>query len=157
MQNQGNRDQSGSRNQQRQRSGDQRPTNRSSQEFNLPSKVIEEGGNILVNTAEQLGKDISDKYKGVTTSQIRKVFSAVKKIQMKIQMGEEFQQNELILLKPKLAYVAARAPKARVSKTIKLKNALTEAINMVDDKTKFQNFVSFFEAVLAYHRAYGGE
>ncbi len=121
------------------------------------TEVITKDGKILVDTAKKLGKDISDKKYGVTTSQIRKVFSTVKKIQMKIQLGEKFQQNELILLKPKLAYVAARASKDREEKTKKLINVLIEAIDIVDNETKFQNFVSFFEAILAYHKAEGGK
>lgn len=119
--------------------------------------VIENGGEALVNGAERLGKRISDRRNGVTTSQIRRVYSAVKKIQTRVQMGEKFQSNELILLKPKLAYVAARAPEARKPNTEKLKDVLTEAISIVDDDKKFQNFVAFFEAVLAYHKAFGGE
>ena len=115
--------------------------------------IIEEGGDILINEAEKLGKYISDKRNGVTTSQIRRVFSAVKKIQM----SEKLQLNELIMLKPKLAYAAARAPDARKAKTEKLKDVLTEAIGLVDNDKKFQNFVSFFEAILAYHKAFGGE
>lgn len=120
-------------------------------------EVIKKGGEALVGAAEKLGKEISDRRRGITTSQIRRVFSSVKKIQMKVQMGGEFQRNELILLKPKLAYVAARAPDPRKASTEKLKNVLTEAIGLVDDDKKFQNFVTFFEAILAYHRAYGGE
>ena len=119
--------------------------------------VIENGGEALVNGAERLGKRISDRRNGVTTSQIRRVYSAVKKIQTKVQMGEKFQPNELILLKPKLAYAAARAPETRKPNTEKLKDVLTEAIGLVDDDKKFQNFVAFFEAVLAYHKAFGGE
>ena len=119
--------------------------------------VIEKGGEPLVNEAEELGRQISDRRSGITTSQIRKVFNAVRKIQMKVQIGEEFQQNELILLKPKLAYVAARAPGPRKANTEKLKDALTQAIGLVDNDKKFQNFVAFFEAILAYHKAFGGE
>lgn len=151
MQNYHNRDQRSPRNQPRRGGNDQR------QRYTLPSDVIEKGGESIVNEAEKLGKQISDKRNGVTTSQIRKVFSAVKKIQMKVKMGEELQLNELIMLKPKLAYVAARAPDQRRVNTEKLKDVLTQAIGLVDDKTKFQNFVSFFEAILSYHKASGGE
>ena len=57
------------------------------------------------------------------------------------------------MLKPKLAYAAARNRNVE-----ELKDALTQAINQVDNHEKrFKNFVDFFEAILAYHRAYGGE
>ena len=151
MQNHPNRDQRGSRNQPRSGGRNQRSS------YPLPVNVIEEGGLSLVNEAEKLGRQISDRRSGITTSQIRKVFNAVRKIQMKVQIGEEFQQNELILLKPKLAYVAARAPGPRKANTEKLKDVLTQAIGLVDNDKKFQNFVAFFEAILAYHKAFGGE
>jgi CRISPR-associated protein Csm2 len=157
MQNYANRNQSDTRNQSQRGGRDQRSRNQSRQGYNLPPNVIEEGGEPLVNEAEELGRQISDRRSGITTSQIRKVFNAVRKIQMKVQIGEEFQQNELILLKPKLAYVAARAPGPRKANTEKLKDALTQAIGLVDNDKKFQNFVAFFEAILAYHKAFGGE
>ncbi len=109
------------------------------------SEIIEKGGEPLVTAAEILGRKLA---KNLKTSQIRKVYGAVKKIQM----SEEFNQNELIMLKPKLAYAAARK-----SEVEDLKNTLTQAINHVDNSDKFKNFVDFFEAILAYHRAYGGE
>ena len=119
--------------------------------------VIEEGGDVLVKAAENLGKSISNRNSGITTSQIRKVYSAVKKIQIKIQVDKEFERNDLILLKPKLAYVAARAPRGRETSTEKLQDALTQAIDRVDNHEKFKNFVNFFEATLAYHKAAGGQ
>ena len=109
------------------------------------SVVIEKGGEPLVTAAENLGRKLA---RNLKTSQIRKVYGAVKKIQM----SEEFNRNELIMLKPKLAYAAARKPEVE-----DLKDALTQAINQVDNNEKFKNFVDFFEAILAYHRAFGGE
>ncbi|GEM_PF-880893 len=107
--------------------------------------IIENGGDALVNAAESLGRKLA---KNLKTAQIRRIFSAVKKIQM----STDFQRNELILLKPKLAYAAARNPDVEV-----LKDTLTQAINQVDNREKFTNFVEFFEAILAYHKAFGGE
>ena len=63
------------------------------------------------------------------------------------------------MLKPKLAYAAARN-----QAVTDLKDALTQAIDKVIDevaeekkKFKFKNFVDFFEATLAYHKAAGGQ
>ena len=109
------------------------------------SEIIENGGEPLVTAAENLGRKLA---RNLKTAQIRKVYGAVKKIQM----NKEFNSNELIMLKPKLAYAAARK-----SEVEDLKDTLTQAINHVDNQQKFKNFVDFFEAILAYHRAYGGE
>lgn len=144
MQNNRNRDQRGSRNQRR--GGDQRSRNQPRQGYNLPPDVIEKGGEPLVTAAESLGQKLA---RNLKTSQIRKVYGAVKKIQM----SDEFRQNDLIMLKPKLAYAAARN-----DAVMDLKEALTQAIDQVgDDPQKFKNFVDFFEATLAYHKAAGGQ
>ena len=120
---------------------------RSQQGYTLPADVIEEGGQALVTAAEDLGNRLENRQ--LKTAQIRKVYGAVKKIQM----SDEFHRNELIMLKPKLAYAAARNDSVR-----DLKDALTQAIDRVgDDRQRFKNFVDFFEATLAYHRAAGGQ
>jgi len=113
--------------------------------YELPDRVIEEGGEPLVEAAEKLGEKLA---RNLKTSQIRKVYGAVKKIQM----SDEFHRNDLIMLKPKLAYAAARN-----NEVTDLKDALTQAIDRVgDDPQRFKNFVDFFEATHAYHRAAGG-
>ena len=110
------------------------------------SDVIDQGGDPLVSTAKNLGTKL--KGQGLKTNQIRKVYTAVKKIEW-----SGFDQNQLIMLKPKLAYAAARHKPVE-----HLKDTLTEAIdNIGDSEKKFQNFVDFFEAILAYHKAAGGK
>ncbi len=140
MQNRANNQRS-SRNQQRRGGqGQQRG-------YTLPDNVIEQGGEPLVKAAENLGNMLERRR--LKTSQIRKVFGAVKKIQM----SDEFRRNDLIMLKPKLAYAAARN-----NAVTDLKDALTQAIDKVgDDPKRFKNFVDFFEATLAYHKAAGGQ
>ena len=141
MQNYGNRNQRGRQNQPRGGQGQRRS-------YTLPDNVIEQGGDPLVDAAEKLGKTL--KNRGLKTAQIRKVYGAVKRIQMG---EEEFRRNDLIMLKPKLAYAAAREPAVT-----DLKDALTQAIDKVgDDIQRFKNFVDFFEATLAYHKAAGGD
>ena len=139
-------------NRDRRNNRDQRQSNQPGSNYELPPNVIEEGGQPLVDAAEKLGESL--KSRGLKTSQIRKVYGAVKKIQV----SEEFRQNDLIMLKPKLAYAAARN-----RAVTDLKDALTQAIDKVIDEVaeekkefKFKNFVDFFEATLAYHKAAGG-
>ena len=131
-------------------------SNQQASNYKLPDNVIEEGGQPLVKAAENLGKSLQKR--GLKTSQIRKVYGAVKKIQV----SEAFRQNDstmndlimndLIMLKPKLAYAAARE-----RAVTDLKEALTQAIDKVNSPERFKNFVDFFEATLAYHKAAGGE
>ena len=113
-------------------------------------KIIVEGDTKeLVEQAKNLGAHLVNR--NLTTSQIRNVFSAVKRMEMK-----GFNQKELLLLKPKLAYASSR-PGAKDG-TKDLKDILTKAINYVgNSKERFENFCNFFEAILAYHRAAGGK
>lgn len=146
MQNNPNRNQRDTRNQSQRGGRDQRSRSQSRQGYNLPADVIEEGGEPLVSAAEDLGNRLENR--GLKTSQIRKVYGAVKKIQM----SDEFRRNDMIMLKPKLAYAAARD-----DAVTDLKDALTQAIDRVgDDPKRFKNFVDFFEATLAYHKDAGG-
>ena len=124
----------------------QRGDNRGPTRINLDDRVITEGGETLVKEAEQLGKQLA---RNLTTSQIRNIYGAVKKMQMKGKLDT----HKLLMLKPKLAYAAKR----HGGGVDTLKEVLTQAIDHVGgDQQKFNRFVDFFEAILAYHKDAGG-
>lgn len=106
----------------------------------------------VVEYAEKLGKEL--KKNNFSTSQIRNIYGTVKKIEMKGYIGHE---DEILLLKPKLAYVAKRGKKGAQY----FKEVFSEGINAIgdsQDKEKaFRNFCKFLEAVVAYHKAAGGD
>jgi len=113
----------------------------------------------LVKCADKLGKYLAPT---VTTSQIRAWFGEVKQIEAQWKSGQKDKaERRLILLKPKMAYRAARQEKSRKGPLHDLKNLLDEAIDFVhsspDKDQSFANFVAFFEAILAYHKAHGGK
>ena len=115
----------------------------------------------LVNSADALGREL--KKNGLTTSQIRALFGEVRQIEAQWSMGKENRQRALrrfILLKPKMAY---RARKERVQAVQDLVAVLTPAVDEVlksrveeEQDRNFRHFVEFFEAILAYHKAAGG-
>jgi CRISPR-associated protein Csm2 len=136
------------------------------QNFHIDDQVvhslIRQGGQTLVETAETLGPLFEAG--GLTTNQIRNIFGMVKRMEM-----SEFNEikHEFILLKPKLAYAEARANKKGA---YQFREVMTWAIEEVirgqegettftdaDKATKFERFVDFFEAILAYHKAAGGK
>lgn len=116
-----------------------------------------------INAAKRFGEQIKEK--GLTTSQIRQVFSKLKSIEAK---GYMHQRSDFMMLKPFIAYAAGRQSKVRGLQD--LKDRVTWGIDAVLDVTetdekkhleeeqkRFQNFCKFFEAILAYHRASGGK
>ena len=101
-----------------------------------------------VDFAENIGKYLAENK--LTTSQIRNVFGELKRIQMK---GYEKEKTSFLLLKPKMAYAAKRNQNDGIN-TFKLFFDLGH--NEVTDEPTFANFISLLEAVLAYHKAFGG-
>lgn len=101
--------------------------------------LMREWGHFLAN-----GRD------SVKTSQLRKFFGAVKKIQADFDNSK----GEIVLLSPKLAYAVGRAvsknPKSKIKDFYVVLSPLIESIG--EDKKKFKNFVNVFEAIVAYHK-----
>lgn len=114
---------------------------------------------VTVQFAENFGKYLAvDDYDSepLTTSQLRKFFGEVKRQQM---MG--YNETEFTMLKPKLAYAVGRAKQnGKKNKSQKIEDfflVITDAIDKVlssSDRAKaFKNFITAFEAIVAYHKA----
>ena len=102
-------------------------------------KLVEDAKDL----GELLGKQKREGGTGMTTSQIRNIFSEVKKM--------EFDKYKIDLLRPKLAYTAGRH-----REVLPLQEVLDKAIKEIDDdEGKFDRFKDFFEAIVAYHRKWG--
>jgi CRISPR-associated protein Csm2 len=93
----------------------------------------------------------------LSTSQIRNVFGEIKRLQQ----SQKLDQNHLLMIKPRLVYSTERKG-TKGSK--KFREVIEKAFDMViqarDEKqkiTRFENFANFFEAILAYHRSFGGK
>ena len=112
--------------------------------------------NNTVRFAEKFGDYLSRGAKNVplTTSQLRRFFGEVKRQQMK-----GYDKRDFVMLKPKLAYAAGRAKKPDNGnpKIYIFYNVMVSAIDEVERCSKkdeaFKNFISFFEAIVAYHKA----
>lgn len=95
----------------------------------------------------------------VSSSQLRNVFGQIKSLEMR--MSNLPAENEIDalslrkmqLLIPRLAYAAKREGGG----LIQLSDVLTTAIKLVETVGDFMRFSQFFEATLAYHKAYGGK
>ena len=107
--------------------------------------LIEHFGKYVAGKAGGQGKSIS-------TSQIRIAYGEISRLKM------QFDHTDVMMLRPKIAYAAAREGGDKYKD---LKKVLTIAVDTVtESKNKeaaFNNLASMFEAILAYHKAYGGK
>jgi len=134
------------------RGGSPAPAGSSGNEKERIRRIVVEGDYAaLVEEAERIGHELAQ---NLNTSQIRNVFGEVRRLQMR------FDPNRLRMLKPKLAYMGARAgPGGR-----RLQDVLTAAVDAIfsgnpdqtEVESRFKRTVDFFEAILAYHKFFGG-
>lgn len=82
----------------------------------------------------------------LSSSQIRSFFD-------KVQAMEDFDNNQLQLLRPLMAYAAGR----HQGKVKHLQGIIDQSINLVKDQNSFDNFKHLLEAIVAYHRYHGGK
>lgn len=88
----------------------------------------------------------------LTTSQIRKFFGEIKRIQADFANCKE----DIVLLHPKIAYAVGRADgSSKIRDFYNLTSPLIFEIQ--EDKKKFKTFVTIIEAIVAYHKAAGGK
>lgn len=99
------------------------------------------------------GRDRDITITPLSTSQIRKFFGEIKRIQADF----ENSKNEIILLDPKIAYAVGRAKKDGVSKIEDFYAQVSPLLREIhEDKARFKNFVNIVEAIIAYHKAAEG-
>ncbi|MDI6916957.1 MAG: type III-A CRISPR-associated protein Csm2 [Thermoplasmatales archaeon] len=107
--------------------------------------------------ADRLGKQFA----GIETSQIRNVFSEVKSLQLEWKKSKKYENVErrLFLLKPKLAYATGKA-RERHRDLGPFKQTMDWAVNGVvnspNHEIALNKFFDFVEAIVAYHKYYGG-
>ncbi|HEY9865932.1 MAG TPA: type III-A CRISPR-associated protein Csm2 [Candidatus Obscuribacterales bacterium] len=119
----------------------------------------------LVKHAQEFGPYLKEQK--LQTNQIRKFLDAINRLKVKIaqnadQSTQNSEQNnktvfskiepEVVLLKPKLAYAAARQPAAKP-----LSKVISVAIDKVHSIEDFERLVQFIESTIAYHKAEGGQ
>jgi CRISPR type III-A-associated protein Csm2 len=111
-------------------------------------KFAEKFGEYLAKDEGKMGD------KPLTTSQLRRFFGEVKRQQL---LG--YDSTKFVMLKPKLAYAVGRAKQSNkgYNKIEDFYYVLANAIDLVeqapDKKKAFQNFITAFEAIVAYHKA----
>ncbi len=123
-------------------------------------KAIIENGDTqtMIEVAEAVGKRAARRqeqngnrkeWKGLETHQVRRLFGSVRLIGMGWKADSKKAQRQLLLLRPRLAYQHKRVG----GEMDELDEVLSGAIGLVEDsEERFNNFMDFFEAIVAYHR-----
>lgn len=112
--------------------------------------------NDTIKWADHFGNYLSPEYKddkeALTTSQIRKFFGEVKRIQADF----EKYKNDVPLLSAKLAYSVGRQKSNNRLK--KFYEEFDKCIKVIDGKkTNYDRFVKLLESTVAFHKYHGGK
>lgn len=87
----------------------------------------------------------------LSTSQIRKFFGEIKRIQSSF----DKKGHEVPLLKAKLAYAVGRAN--RNSRIKYFYEEISKGISVVKNEKDFNRFVNICESIVAFHKYHGGK
>lgn len=105
----------------------------------------------LISIAEKMGKYLKEM--DLKTTQIRKFLDGVRKIDVQFNRGKDFNKDNVILLKPKLAYAAGRQHNVKPLMDI-LDPAITAGAESYES---FKKLIALIEGIVAYHKFYGGK
>lgn len=112
----------------------------------------------MIDAVEVLGKFLAPYGKkddtALTNSQIRNVFGEIKRIQM---AGYSKNKTSFLVLKPKVAYAAGRHNKLGIIVFKKYFDLAAACVIEENTDVAFSHFCEFMEAIVAYHKAYGGK
>jgi len=108
-------------------------------------------GEAIVEIADKLGKFL--KNKGLKTTQIRRFLDGIRRIDAAADK-DHFKRDDVVLLKPKLAYAAGRDQR-KVKPLMEVLNPAIDAVK--DDYNDFKKLINLIESIVAYHKFYGGE
>jgi len=121
----------------------------------VPMEIPDE----YIQKAENIMKDIS---KSITTSKIRGFLSLVSKVyNMESVRTEDTLLPESIdtiqMMRIRVVYEAGRDNTDGVKKFLEKSNILNYLKSIGDNRQKFITFARYMEALVAYHRFYGGK
>lgn len=101
--------------------------------------------NVQIGKLKSFIQSLLTRSDNITTSQLRNVFSVSKKAQKK---------EQLYILRPKLAYAYGRSDKDELKKLLFF---LDKQIQNIKEDEEVAKFKELFEAIIAYHKYYGGK
>jgi len=112
----------------------------------------------LDSLANHYGKSFSQ----IKTNQIRNVFASIQDIRTKLRTKGEVTEEihrEIVLLKPKVAYIKGRNAQKPEFTTFydMMRHSVDTTVSSGDKYEATWNFIRLVESIVAYHRFYGGK
>ena len=129
-------------------------------ENDLPIQAKNRDGSLKTKFNKITNKQEPDweKQNPLTTSQLRKFFGEIRRMQAEIQHQkvdstdkQKFDKTSLLMLKPKLAYQVGREKDSN-GKVRDFYSQLSIGVDAVQTREDFKKFVKIVEAVVAYHK-----
>lgn len=116
----------------------------------------------MIDYADKVGKftaiyfDNGKKNPRLNTTKIRNLYGEIKRIQSKHNFESE--KYSFYLLKARFAYVIGRESKQEIKEALNvLFNIYKCSEDYVIDNQTFDNYCNLMEAIIAFHRYYGGK
>jgi len=92
----------------------------------------------------------------MTTTQIRRFFGEVKRIEMDYEKNNQ----DIVMLKPMLAYAVGRKSDSKIKDFYEEMSCAIDEVSKAEGNVRkryFRNFVKLYEAIVAYHKYHGGK
>lgn len=105
----------------------------------------------LVDIADAVGRAVANRVK---MNQIRRFLDGARKVEAELKSREDFEKikEQIVLLRPKLAYAAGR----HHNDVKHLAEILDTAVrSAAQNQENFMKFLRLMESIIAYHRFYG--
>lgn len=122
--------------------------------------IIKGADREMVEYAEKAGKYMAPLYKHdrqcLSKSQIRNVYGEIKRIQFK-GIDTDEGKTSFMLLKPKVAYAEGRNRTMGLTLFKLIFDDLWSETSKELNTITYTNFCALLEAILAFHKAYGGQ
>ncbi|MDY5194556.1 MAG: type III-A CRISPR-associated protein Csm2 [Candidatus Aphodosoma sp.] len=108
----------------------------------------------MIDYADKVGKYTKNNL--LTTTKIRNLYGEIKRIQSKNNFKDE--KSSIYLLKARFAYAYGREKDVRIKNALEvLLNIFKDSVQCINDNETYNNYCNLMEAIIAFHRYYGGK
>jgi len=96
------------------------------------------------------------RYLNLKTNQVRKIFEIARTIERKVRREEQDIKPEIVKMRYLLAYIAGKGRGEALEAFQKVIDPILRVLMNSSESKNFLEFYEFLQAVLAYHRFFGG-